>query len=39
VAVSWGYLDGGDPHSWGADAVLDRPVELAELLQLQPVVA
>jgi phosphoglycolate phosphatase len=34
VAVSWGYLDGGDPHGWGADVVLDHPAELAELLQL-----
>ncbi|GAB2559982.1 phosphoglycolate phosphatase [Rhodanobacter koreensis] len=39
VAVSWGYLDGGDPHTWGADAVLDHPAELADLLQLQPVAA
>jgi phosphoglycolate phosphatase len=39
VAVSWGYLDGGDPHAWGADRVLDHPAELAELLQLQPVAA
>lgn len=39
VAVSWGYLDGGDPHSWGADVVLDHPAELAALLQLQPVSA
>ena len=39
VAVSWGYLDGGDPHTWGADAVLDHPAELANLLQLQPVAA
>ena len=39
VAVSWGYLDGGDPHTWGADRVLDHPAELAELLQLQPVTA
>lgn len=39
VAVSWGYLDGGDPHAWGADAVLDHPAALAALLQLQPVVA
>ena len=39
VAVSWGYLDGGDPHAWGADKVLDHPAELAELLQLQPVTA
>lgn len=39
VAVSWGYLDGGDPHAWGADVVLDHPAELAELLQLRPVTA
>lgn len=39
VAVSWGYLDSGDPHAWGADAVLDHPAALAALLQLQPVVA
>ncbi|MDW2980884.1 phosphoglycolate phosphatase [Rhodanobacter sp. KK11] len=39
VAVSWGYLDGGDPHAWGADKVLDHPAELAELLQLQAITA
>jgi phosphoglycolate phosphatase len=39
VAVSWGYLDGGDPHTWGADVVLDHPTRLAEWLQLQPVTA
>jgi phosphoglycolate phosphatase len=39
VAVSWGYLDGGDPHAWGADIVLDHPAELADLLKLQPVIA
>ena len=39
VAVSWGYLDGGDPHDWGADAVLDHPAELAMLLQLEPTAA
>jgi len=39
VAASWGYLDCGDPHTWGADAVLDHPAELAALLQLQPVAA
>lgn len=39
VAVSWGYLDGGDPHAWGADVVLDRPAELAALLQLAPATA
>ena len=39
VAVSWGYLDGGDPYAWGADKVLAHPAELAELLQLQPVAA
>jgi phosphoglycolate phosphatase len=39
VAASWGYLDGGDPHAWGADAVLDRPAALAALLQLEPATA
>jgi 2-phosphoglycolate phosphatase len=39
VAVTWGYLDGGDPHTWGADAVLDHPAELARLLQLEPAAA
>lgn len=39
VAVSWGYLDGGNPWQWGADAVLDHPLQLAELLQLRPVPA
>lgn len=39
VAVTWGYLDGGDPHDWGADVVLDHPSELAELLQLEPAAA
>lgn len=33
VAVRWGYLDGGNPDSWGADAVLDHPRQLGELLQ------
>jgi len=37
VAVSWGYLDGGDPQAWGADAVVDHPAQLADLLRLQPV--
>ncbi len=36
VAVCWGYLDGGDPQDWGADAVIDHPHQLAELLRLQP---
>jgi len=26
------YLDGGDPHTWGADLVLDSPAQLASLL-------
>ena len=29
VAVRWGYLDGGDPESWQADAVIDHPDQLA----------
>ena len=38
VAVRWGYLDGGDPDDWGADAVVDHPDRLAGLLGL-PVAA
>ena len=38
VAVRWGYLDGGDPDGWDADAVIGHPRELAELLKL-PVTA
>jgi N-acetyl-D-muramate 6-phosphate phosphatase len=35
VAVHWGYLDGGDPHAWGADAVVEHPRDLSELLKLK----
>lgn len=35
VAVQWGYLDGGDPHAWEADAVIAHPRELIELLKLK----
>ena len=35
VAVRWGYLDGGNPDEWGADAVFDHPRQLAELLGLE----
>jgi N-acetyl-D-muramate 6-phosphate phosphatase len=37
VAVHWGYLNGGDPYAWGADAVVEHPRQLAELLALQVV--
>ncbi len=33
VAAGWGYLgDGGDASRWGADALIDTPAELLELL-------
>lgn len=35
VAVQWGYLDGGDPHTWGADAVVEHPRALMDLLKLK----
>ncbi|GLQ96064.1 phosphoglycolate phosphatase [Dyella mobilis] len=35
VAVHWGYLDGGDPHAWGADAVVEHPHDLAQLLKVK----
>ncbi|RDI99976.1 phosphoglycolate phosphatase [Dyella solisilvae] len=34
VAVRWGYLDGGDPHAWGADLVLEHPSDLTRRLQV-----
>ena len=30
--VAWGYLDGGDPRGWGADAIVETPAALARLL-------
>jgi phosphoglycolate phosphatase len=39
VAVSWGYLDGGDPCEWNADIVLDHPQQLAALLHTRQVSA
>lgn len=34
IAAAWGYLDGGDPHAWGADRVA---ASVDELLHLLPV--
>jgi len=34
VAVCWGYLDGGDPGEWGADLVIDHPVDLTARLRV-----
>ena len=34
VAVAWGYLDGEDPHDWGADHVIAQPHELFTALAL-----
>lgn len=39
VAAAWGYLDGGDPYSWGADVVLDTPKQLLAWLTLATVSA
>jgi phosphoglycolate phosphatase len=35
VAVQWGYLDGGNPHDWGADAVVAHPRDLLDMLNLK----
>jgi len=35
VAVQWGYLDGGNPHDWGADAVVAHPRDLLDLLNMK----
>jgi len=34
IAAAWGYLNGGDPHAWGADHVVDRPAALPAVLGL-----
>ena len=34
VAAGWGYLDGEDPHDWGADIVVARPQDLIRALGL-----
>lgn len=34
IAAGWGYLDGGDPHAWGADLVVDQPRGLIASLGL-----
>ena len=28
IAVRYGYLNGGDPDTWGADAVVDTPEDV-----------
>ena len=32
AAVRWGYLNGSDPATWGADWILDRPRDLEHAL-------
>ncbi len=32
VAAGWGYLDGGEPHAWGADHIAETVANLADLL-------
>jgi phosphoglycolate phosphatase len=34
IAAGWGYLDGADPHAWGADLVLATPQALLPALDL-----
>ena len=34
VAAGWGYIDGEDPHAWGADIVLTTPHGLLAALDL-----
>lgn len=37
IAAAYGYLgDDGDPHRWGADAVIDHPLETLNFLGLHP---
>ena len=34
IAAGWGYIDGEDPHAWGADLVLATPHALLPALDL-----
>ena len=34
IAAGWGYLDGEDPHTWGADLVVATPQSLLPALDL-----
>ncbi|NJN40746.1 MAG: HAD hydrolase-like protein, partial [Gammaproteobacteria bacterium] len=37
LAVSYGYLgDDGDLHGWGAEAVIDHPLDALNFLGLRP---
>jgi phosphoglycolate phosphatase len=39
LAAGYGYLgDDSDPHSWGADAVIDHPLDTLNFLGLRPFV-
>lgn len=35
IAAAWGYLNGGDPHAWGADHVSAVPLDLLNVLGLR----
>lgn len=37
IAAAWGYLDGEDPHTWGADCVVATPAALLHALGLERV--
>ena len=32
LAASYGYLSGGDPHTWGADGIIDHPLQVLNFL-------
>lgn len=34
IAAAWGYLNGGDPHRWGADCVAESVIDLTSCLRL-----
>jgi 2-phosphoglycolate phosphatase len=34
IAVRYGYLNGSDPASWGADAVIDAPIDMLNYLAI-----
>ncbi len=32
LAAAYGYLSGGNPHAWGADGIIERPMQLLDFL-------
>jgi hypothetical protein len=34
LAAGYGYLSGGDPHTWGADGIVHTPLDVLDFLNI-----